>query len=72
MYNNESKFKLHLCALCNTNGIKHKPTSVKNSQLNAILEHIHAMVMTMLGTAEIHMANSVKPSEIDVFLSDAT
>jgi len=52
-------------------GIKRKPTSVKNPQANAILERIHAVVMTMLRTAEIDMADSVKPSDIDVFLSDA-
>jgi hypothetical protein len=28
IYNNGSKFKLHFHALCNTYGIKHKPTSV--------------------------------------------
>ncbi len=38
--------------------------------MNAILEHIHAVVMNMLHTAEIDMANSVKPSDIDIFLSD--
>jgi hypothetical protein len=54
-----------------TYGITCKPTSVKNPYVNAILEHIHsAVVMNMLRTAEIDMANSVKPSVIDVFLSD--
>jgi hypothetical protein len=51
--------------------IKHKLTSVKNPQVNAILERIHAVVMNMLRTAEIDMDNSVKSSDIDVFLSDA-
>jgi len=51
--------------------IKHKPTSIKNPQANAILERIHAVVMTMLRTAEIDMADSVKPSDIDVLISDA-
>ncbi len=70
IHDNGSKFKLHFCAICNTYGIKRKPTSVKNPQANAILEHIHAIVMNMLHTAEINMANSVKPSDIYVFLSD--
>ncbi len=35
--------------------------------MNAILEHIHAV---MLQTADINIANSVKPSVIDVFPSD--
>jgi hypothetical protein len=71
IYDNGSEFKLHFRALCDSYGIKRKPTSVKNPQANAILERIHAVVMTMLRTAEIDMADSVKPSDIDVFLSDA-
>ena len=34
---NGSEFKLHFDALCKSFGIKHKPTSVKNTQANAIL-----------------------------------
>jgi hypothetical protein len=71
IYDNGSKFKLHFRALCNTYGIKHKRTSVKNPQANAILERIHAVVMNMSHTAEIDMVDSVKPSDIVVFLSDA-
>ena len=51
-------------------GIKRKPTSVKNPQANAILERIHAVLMNMLRTSEIDMADSVKPSDINVFLTD--
>jgi hypothetical protein len=57
--------KLHFHAIC----IKHMPTSVKNPQLNSILERIHAVVMNMLCTAENDTANSVKPSDIIVCLS---
>ncbi len=71
IYDNGSEFKLHFRALCDSYGIKRKPTSIKNPQANAILERIHAVVMTMLRTAEIDMADSVKPSDINVFLSDA-
>jgi hypothetical protein len=35
-----------------------------------MLERIHAIFTNMLHTAEINMANLVKPSDIDVFLSD--
>ena len=52
-------------------GIKHKPTSVKNPQGNAILEHIHAVLRNMLRTSKLDMAKTVKPSDIEVFLSDA-
>jgi hypothetical protein len=36
-----------------------------------MLEHIHAVLGNMLHTSELHMAKTVKPSNIDVFLSDA-
>ncbi len=52
--------------------MKRKPTSVKNPQANAILERIHAILGNMLRTSELDMAKMVKPSDIDVFLSDAT
>jgi hypothetical protein len=70
VYNNGSEFKLHFHALCDTYGIKRKPTSVKNPQANAILEHIYAIIMSMSCIAEIDMANLVKVSGIIVFLSD--
>ncbi len=70
MYDNGSKFKLYFHALCNTYGIKHKLTSVKNPHANAVLECIHAVLMKMFCKAEVNTADSVKPSDINVFLSD--
>ena len=72
IYDNGSKFKLHLEALCDLYGIKLKPTSVKNPQANAILERVHQVIMTMLRTAEIDMADSVTSSDIDSFLTNAS
>ncbi len=40
-YNNGSEFKLNFEYLCETYGIKRKPTMIKNPQLNAILECLH-------------------------------
>jgi hypothetical protein len=71
IYDNGSEFKLHFQSLCDTYGIKHKPTSVKNPQANAILERIHAVIGNMIRTSELDMAKTVKPSDMDVFLSDA-
>jgi hypothetical protein len=48
-----------------------KLTSVKNLHTNAILEHIHAVLRNMLHTSKLDMAEMVKPSDIDIFLSDA-
>ena len=38
IYDNGSEFKLHFETLCESYGIKCKPTSIKNPQANAILE----------------------------------
>ncbi len=70
IYNNGSEFKLHFQALCKTYGIKCKPTSIKNPQANAILEHIHAVFTNMLCTAELDTAESVNAIDIDIFLAD--
>ncbi len=71
IYNNGSEFKLHFCDLCKTYGIKHKPTSIKNPQANAILERIHAVFTNMLRTAELDVAELVNASDINIFLADA-
>jgi hypothetical protein len=39
--------------------------------VNAILERIHAVLGNILRTSELNMAESVKASGIDIFLSDA-
>ncbi len=72
IYNNGSEFKLHFQSLYYTYGIKHNPTSVKNPQANAILESIHGVLGNMLRTSKLNMAESVKASDIDVYLSDPT
>jgi hypothetical protein len=42
-----------------------------NPQANAKLERIHAVLRNMLRTSKLDMAELVKASDIDVFLSDA-
>jgi hypothetical protein len=44
---------------------------VKNPRANGILEHIHQVLGQMLRTAELDMANSVTPDDVDVFLDNA-
>ncbi len=63
---------IHFKALCNSFGIKRKPTSVKNPQANAILERVHQVITTMLHTTELDMADTVVTSDIDVFLTNAS
>ena len=72
IYDNGSEFKLHFETLCDSYGVKRKPTSVKNPQANAILERVHQVLMTMLRTAELDMAETVTPSDIDTFLTNAS
>jgi hypothetical protein len=43
---------------------------VKNPGANGILEHVHQVLGQMLCTAELDMANSVTPNDIDVFLDN--
>ena len=71
IYDNRSKFKLHFESLCDTYGVKPKPTTIKNPQAYSILQQVHQVLMTMLCTAEMDMAISVAPSDIDAFLTNA-
>jgi hypothetical protein len=70
IYNNGSEFKLHSKYLCESYGIKHKPTTVKNPRANGILERVHQVLGLMLRTAELDMADSVTPDDADVFLDN--
>jgi hypothetical protein len=70
IYDNGSEFKLHFEYLCESDGIKPKPTTVENPQANGILEHVHQVLGQMLCTAELDMANSVTPDDVDVFLDN--
>jgi hypothetical protein len=69
VYDNGSEFKLHFETLCDSYGLTSKPTSVKNPQVNAIIEQMHQTIMGMLQTAEIDMANTVSESDIADFLT---
>ncbi len=70
IYNNGSEFKLNFEYLCITYGIKRKPTTVKNPQANAILECLHQVLAQMLGKAELNMAETVTPDDVNVFLDN--
>jgi hypothetical protein len=43
---------------------------VKNPQANGILEHVHQVLGQMLRTAELDVADSVTPDDVDVFLDN--
>ncbi len=71
MYDNGSEFKLHFKYLCESYGVMHKPTRVKNPQANGVLECVHQVLGQMLCTAELDMADSATHNKIDVFLDNA-
>jgi hypothetical protein len=70
IYNNSSEFKLNFEYLCETYGIKCKPTTIKNPQANAILEHLHQVLAQMMRTSELDMAETITPDDVDVFLDN--
>jgi hypothetical protein len=71
IYNNGSEFKLNFEYLCETYGIKCKPTTIQNPQANAILECLHQVLGQMLHTSELDMAETITPDDVDVFLDNA-
>ncbi len=71
IYDNGSEFKLHFKYLCESYGITRKPTTVKNPRANGILERVHQVLGQMLHTAELDMAGSVTPDDVNVFLDNA-
>jgi hypothetical protein len=70
IYNNGSEFKLNFEYLCETYGIKRKPTMIKNPQVNAILEHLHQVLGQMLRTSKLDMAKTITPDDVNVFLNN--
>jgi hypothetical protein len=71
IYDNGLEFKLHFETLCKSYGIKRKLTRIKNPQANAICEHVHQVLGTMIRTSELDMADSVEPADIDTFIDNA-
>jgi hypothetical protein len=71
IYGNGSEFELNFECLCVTYGIKHKPTTIKNPQANAILERLHQVLAQMLCTSKLNMAKTITPDDLNVFLDNA-
>jgi hypothetical protein len=59
------------CGQCESYSIKRKPTMIQNTQANAILKRVHQVLTQMLCTAELDVAKSVTPNDVDVFLDNA-
>ena len=69
-YDNGSEFKLYFEQLCESFGLKRKPTTVKNPQANAILERMHAVVTDMLKTSNLDMQDTCTPEMIQDLLTN--
>ena len=72
IYDNGSEFKLYFQSLCDSYGIKQKPTTIKNPQANAILERVHQVIGQMLHTSGLDMAPTADPEAVSDFLDDAS
>ncbi|KAL7548106.1 LOW QUALITY PROTEIN: hypothetical protein ACHAWF_011395 [Thalassiosira exigua] len=71
IYDNGSEFKLHFRELCETYGIKRKPTTIKNTQANAILERLHGVLANMMRTSNLDMQETVTQLDVGDFLVNA-
>ena len=70
IYDNGSEFELHFKELCDSYQLKHKPTTVKNPQANAILKHMHGVLVDMMQTLGLDMSETVDSNDIDAFLTN--
>ena len=71
VYDNGSEFKLYFRHLLQEYGVEEKPTTIKNPQANGILERAHQTFGNMLRTAELDMADSVEPGDVEDFIDNA-
>ena len=69
VYYDGSEFKLPFETVFDSDGLKHKPTSVRNPQANTMLKRVHQTIMVMLHTAELNMAGTVSKSDKANFLT---
>ena len=70
VYDNGSEFKLFFENLHESFQLKHKPTTIKNPQANAILERIHQVVTNMMRTSSLDMQETCTPDMIDDFIAN--
>jgi hypothetical protein len=73
IYNNGLEFKLHFETLCDSYGMKRKPTTIRNPQANVICEHVDQVLVlgNMMRTSELDMADSVHTADIDTFIDNS-
>ena len=68
IYDNGSEFKLPFKELCDSYQLKHKPTSVNNPQVKAILEQIHGVLADMMQMSCLDMSETVDSDAVNTFI----
>jgi len=68
IYNNGSESILHFEHLCDSYGIKHKPTMVRSPQANAILKSVHQVIGQMLGSGPSGQKDAKWPPSVECTL----
>ena len=69
MYDNGSEFKLHFKTLCDTYRLKHKQATIKNPQVNLVMERLHVVLVNILCTSQMD-GNEVTSDTTDTFITD--
>lgn len=62
IFDNGTECKKDFCHIFDNYGVKHRPTTIKKTQANSILEHVHQVLGNMLHTKNL--------AEIDFDLED--
>ena len=71
IYDNGSEFKAFFEQLCDTYCVQCKPSTIKNPQVNSILEGIHAVIGSMLRTRELDGTDIQESDPIEQFITYA-
>ncbi len=70
VFDNGSKFKMYFRQIVESYKVEKKPTTIKNTQANSILERVHQGFGNMLFTSELDMADSVNTDSVSNFLDN--
>ena len=71
-YDNGTEFKLHFKSLCNLFNVKRKSKTVKNLEINAVIERVYGDLGDMMCTRALNTSPTVNSTTIEDFLVDTT
>ena len=70
VYNDGSEFRLYFGSLCDSYGLQHKQTTIKNPQVNTVFKCTHCVLADMLRTSGLDKSDTVTEVMITDFLND--